>query len=176
MSESGGRSVGLIIVVIALIVGVIAIPIAIAVANKSPEDWLDKNYTKVNGTDPKYGTVTYTSDDSFDTTVNKIVEGTKPDDERTVEGDTTDAEAATADPSTSVSPTGTYLRYDSNWLVRIFEDSTTGEVRIELDEFDRGYNRYGGSRSTFVGVWGGHYGRSSSGGGLFRGGGSGFGK
>ncbi|MEI5673192.1 MULTISPECIES: DUF4247 domain-containing protein [unclassified Nocardioides] len=147
------------------LVALFAIP-ALA-SDNSPKDWLDDHYTVTSGADQDDETIAYRSDDDLDTTVNAIIAGTDPDD--TTQGDAT----STPDGSTPDADTAraVYLRYDSDWIVAVTADGTGS--RIELDEFDRGYNRHGGA--VFLGVWGSHYGRGG-GGSFFRGGGSGFGK
>lgn len=153
-----GRSKGIMILLGALIVGVIAIPSIVSLADRGPQEWLDENYERVSGSDPDEGTVVYSSPDPLDETVADVEAGTDPDESNT---GTTSGEASGA--------AAVYLRYGAEYIVRVSEED--GGARIELDEFDRGYNRY---PAVFVGGWGTFYGKSS--GGLFRGGGSGFGK
>lgn len=118
-----------------------------------PRGWLDEHYTHVQGEDPEEEPIVYASEDSQLDTAAAIVDGTGPDDR-----------------SSGSSETGEsliYLRYGDAWLVTVAEDGDG--ARIELFEFDEGYDRHG----AFIGFWGGYYGR---GGGFFRGGGGGFGK
>jgi hypothetical protein len=174
MTGSGGRGPGVVLVVALLVIGLVVIPLALS-GGGSPADWLDERYERVAGDDPDEETVVWEADGDFDQVVNAIVAGTDPDDQT----------AGSATPSNLVDPsdlddpesldgldtatgsTAVFLRYDSDWIVTVIQGEDT--QRIELDEFDRGYNRHG----VFVGIWGGFYNR---GGGLFRGGGSGFGK
>lgn len=68
------------------------------------------------------------------------------------------------------------LRYGSDWIVTVSPDRDLGNAggsRVELDEFDRGYDRHSGI--FFLGMWNSHY-KSGGLGSSFRGGGSGFGK
>lgn len=119
----------------------------------NPREWLEEHYTYVEGEDLDVEPIVYSSDDSQIDTAAAIIDGTGPDDR-----------------SSGSSATGEsliYLRYDDDWLVTVAADQDG--ARIELFEFDEGYDRH----SAFIGFWGGYYGR---GGGFFRGGGGGFGK
>lgn len=153
-----------------VLVAMVVIP-ALAPDN-SPKDWLDDHYTVTSGTDQDDETIAYRSEDDLDTTVNAIIAGTDPDD--TTQGDATSTTPGSTPAGTTPeadTADAVYLRYGSDWIVAVTADGTGS--RIELDEFDRGYNRHGGG--VFLGVWGSHYGRGG-GGSFFRGGGSGFGK
>lgn len=179
----GGRGPGLVLVIALLVIGLIVIPLALA-GGGSPQEWLDENYERVSGEDPDEETVVWEAEGDFDQVVNAIVAGTDPDDQTAGTAtpsdqlsseeldrledleDSEDPEAlGNTDPATATP--AVFLRYDSDFVVTVIQGE--GTQRIELDEFDRGYNRHG----VFIGVWGGFYNR---GGGLFRGGGSGFGK
>lgn len=121
-----------------------------------PRDWLEEHYTYVEGDDLEVEPIVYSSDDSQIDTAAAILEGTGADDR--------------ASGSSESGEPLIYLRYDDAWLVTVAEDGDG--ARIELFEFDEGYDRHGG----FLVFWGGFYGRGGFGGGGFRGGGGGFGK
>lgn len=146
-----------------LVIGcVIALVVAFAISAFSrggdPRDWLEDNYTYVEGEDLEEEPIVYSSDDSQLDTAAAIVDGTGPD----------ERSSGTSETDESL----IYLRYDDAWLVTVGEDGDG--ARIEFFEFDEGYDRHG----AFIGFWGGYYGRGGfgGGGGFFRGGGGGFGK
>lgn len=140
---------------------VIALVAAFAISAFSrggdPREWLEDHYTHVEGEDLEVEPIVYSSDDSQMDTAAAIVDGTGPDDRSS--GSSASGESLV------------YLRYDDDWLVTVAEDGDG--ARVELFEFDEGYDRHG----AFLVFWGGFYGRGGfGGGGLFRGGGGGFGK
>ena len=139
---------GWVLVAGLLVLALVIIPLALG-GSESPKAWLDDHYTSTGGTSEEDGGLTWSSDDDAASTVSAIEAGTGSEETRQ-EGETY------------------YLRYDSDWLVTV-EEQTDG-TEITLFEFDEGYRRHGG----VIGFWGGYYQRGGSG--LFRGGGSGFGK
>lgn len=151
MSHSG-RALAMVCV-LALLVGFTS---SCSLGGSGPRDWLEENYTYVEGDDLEVEPIVYSSEDSQMDTAAAIIDGTGPDDR-----------------SSGSSATGEsliYLRYDDERIVTVAEDGAG--ARIELFEFDEGYDRHG----AFIGFWGGFYGRGGFGGGGFRGGGGGFGK
>jgi len=151
MPERNQRvSVGIGMAVAGLVIIGIIMGVASGVGSNNPEDYLRENYNHVSGDDPDSSNgIVLTSNDSATQTANAFYAGTESDGRRE-EGGTH------------------YLRYDSDWMVTV-DDETSGS-EIKLYEFDRGYTQH----SSAVGVWSVFYNRDSGGG--FRGGGSGFGK
>lgn len=188
---SAGRGSGCALVALVLLLGLVVVPLALGAAGGgSPAEWLDDRYERVSGSDPYEQTLVWRAEGDFDQVVNAIVAGTDPDDQTVGRALPSDAPAPAPDPDadpdvdpdvdpgaepgtdlddTEAGSPAVFLRYGSDWIVTVIRGDD-GTQRIELDEFDRGYRRHG---FFFVGIWGGFYNR---GGGLFRGGGSGFGK
>lgn len=174
---------GIIVVVSLVVVAVLIIALASGGSN-SPQEWIEERYDRTSSsTDPETATVSWRSTDPVDQVTNAIIAGTDPDDTQMGGGSGSPVTTPTVPVPTDSTTDGTspidstdgagsvnYLRYGSEWMVAVYEED--GATRIDLDEFDRGYNRHGGGAIFFL--WGGHYGKDS--GGFFRGGGSGFGK
>ncbi len=153
-SESGAVS-GWMVVAILLVVALVVVPLMGRAfgGGTNPEDWLREHYAHVSGEDPENGGVVFHSDDDPAQTADDIEAGTGPDNVRT-------------------SDSNHYLRYDDDWMVVVSEDAVSGS-EIVFYEFDEGYRLHG----PVVLFWGSFYNRGGTGGGgLFRGGGSGFGK
>ena len=145
------------LLVVGCVVALLAVMAISAFARSSGlRDWLDEHYTHVSGEDIEVEPIVYSSDDSQMDTAAAIIDGTQPDDR--------------ASGSSESGEPLVFLRYDDDWLVTVAEDGAG--ARIELFEFDEGYDRHGG----FLLFWGGFYRSGGSPGGFFRGGGGGFGK
>lgn len=140
---------GIIIVAGLLVLGLVLVPLLEKAFDDSPKEWLDDHYRHVAGSDPGDEAVVYESDEDAATTARDVDRGTDADELRQTD-------------------TAYFLRYDSDWMVAVIPSSPG--ARIELYEFDDGYQHFGPS----VFFWNSHYGRGSGGG--FRGGGSGSGK
>lgn len=144
------RVKGLIVIGVLLAVGLVLVPFAAGAFGSGPKDEIDDRYTHVSGENPRDQTVVWSSPDDVTTTAAAIASATSPSDRREEDGKA-------------------FLRYSDDWIVAVEADGDGS--RIELDRFDRGYDRHG----TFVAFWGGYYGGGGGGSG-YRGGGSGFGK